>query len=143
MYLSQQEQLQTAQPSNLREAEDVSVGDYQTLMQSTHLSLNHFQLNSDGQLKLDDFNGTPNQLDHGDAFETANISKYLGHNLKSSEILMRPSALEAQPPDSHADISDSLPHTHFNNQSANNWDRDSPDRSKNENLRDQTSHRKQ
>ena len=91
----------------------MSVGDYQTLMQSTHLSLNHFQPNAEDQLKLDDFNENPNQLDNGDHFETGNITKYLGHNLKSSEILLRASALETPQPDTNADISDSLVHTHF------------------------------
>ena len=86
---------------------------------------------------MDDFNENPNHLDNGDQFETANISKYLGHNLKSSEILMRSSAREALQPDNNADISDSLLlHPHFNNQSTNNWGRASPNRSKNENLRD-------
>ena len=58
-------------------------------MQSTHLGRNNYRLNSEEQLRMDDFNENPNQYDNGDQFETANISKYLGHNLKSSEILMR------------------------------------------------------
>ena len=84
-------------------------------MQSTHLSMNGMRINSEDRLRWQDFNENPNQVDNGDGFETTNISKYLGHNLKSSEILRRSSAWDAHVQDNNADISDSLVHTHFNN----------------------------
>ena len=72
--------------------------------------------NNNFQLNTDDHPRERHDYENNDQFETENISKYLGHNLKSSDILRRSSPLDVFQPIKSGEPTNS--NANFNNQRA-------------------------